>query len=201
MKEMTQKEKELVANFNWDDEGVAGYEIQPESVLATSVFECVDKIHQYVMNNMQLENLAGDDTMEVNIPASIDPLLEARYDESYSEESRLQMFDLLRAAFRFKLDDIGFQIAEKINGLMPQQNEDVRKQVDAYVKEMELNDVISGEGGIQRRIHVTRCDLHDEPSMDITVTQKVRDEIVDTKTESCKKMICAEITFESRRIS
>ena len=137
--------------------------------------------------------------MEISVPASLDPLLESRYDETYTEESRLEMFDLLRAAFRFKLDDVGFKTAEKINALMPHKNEDVKKAVKSYVDDMGLADVVSADGGIKRTIHVTRCDLHDEPSMDVTVTHKVNDEVVDTKTESHKQCICAEITFESRR--
>ena len=212
MSDMNEKEKALVADFKWDEDVDEGNEEQPLSDLATNVFACAEKIHQYVVDNMSIEQFAGDDTVEISVPVTLDQLLEDRYDDTYTEDSRLKSFDLLRAAFRLKLDEVGFNTAEKINELMPQQNEAVTRAVREYVEEvadvldLKPEEVASTTGGISRTIHVTRCDLHDEPSIDVTVTQRagvpdsvgVGDPVV-IKTESTRQCICAEITFESRR--
>ncbi len=168
----TDEQKEMMAGFKWDEEPESTKH-HPDYALSTLFFECVDKIVEYVLSNLELAHYEGDDTFEIPIPVEIHPLLGARYESQYSEESRMCNFDLLRGAFRFKSDDFGYKLLKKISLFFRESEKDSR---------------------IRR---IKRVDICDEPSMEIVVAEKIDEKVVPVKSEEVGKSVTVEIEVET----
>lgn len=142
--ELTPEQSKKVSSFEWKDEAESDTN-QTEFDSCNTILECVDKIAQYVIDNIELKDLQQN-VCVVNIPIETHPLLEARYDKSLSEYSRSRVFDVLRAVFIQKMPELGYV-----------------QQIERKIHENILSDL---------NVHVAMIDFYDEPEVDVTVTER-----------------------------
>lgn len=119
---------------------------QPEMEVCNYVLDCVEAVALYVVENINFLDLQQD-VYQVNVPIETHPLLAARYDSKWSEYSRSRVFDMVRAVFIQKIDDLGYlaMIENMVRKIFPKDD---------------------------AQISVSHIDIYDEPEVDVTVTER-----------------------------
>jgi len=145
----TREQVDRIKNFEWDDKEEDTNDPQPEFEVCNNILDCVDKVSQYVLENVDLSDLQRD-VYQVNIPIETHPLLLARYEESWSEYSRSRVFDLVRALFIQKMNESIWRrrIELKVRSIFPKKD---------------------------AQIIVSDIDFYDEPQVDVNVKTKTLD--------------------------
>lgn len=145
--DLTPEQLEKIKNFIWnDDEEDENAQPQPEMTVCDEMLDCVDKVAEYVIENIDLLDLKQD-VYSVDVPIEIHPLLSARFDRRWTEYSRSRVFDCLRAVFIQKMSDLGYvdRLEDRIREVFPQK--------DAMIR-------------------IGSIDFFDEPEVDVSITEK-----------------------------
>jgi hypothetical protein len=101
---------------------------------AEKIFKAVDDLYDYVLDHLSLihYNPEGKFSIDVPIAENINELLNFRFDEEQNEEKRFLLFDVVRACFQFKLNDIQPLLNEKINFILPVKSEYNVESIDLF---------------------------------------------------------------------
>lgn len=120
---------------------------QPELAVCQNIFECIEHVCEYIVEKIDLSNLSQN-LFSINVPTTVHPLLEARFDNQWLELSRSIVFDVFHAVFIQKVDELGYldTIVTAIKALLPDRENDIK---------------------------ISRVDIFDEPEVDVTVTSKM----------------------------
>lgn len=81
---------------------------QPEFAAADKVLQCIQKVCDYILANLDRKHSVESRLLRIDIPADLDPLLFARFDEQLNEYSRFRVFDLLKIGFAGSFMDYSF---------------------------------------------------------------------------------------------
>lgn len=201
-RELTDREKELLADFKWDDVSESENP-HPYFEMAEDINNCSEKIADYVIESLSLDQWHGEEFIEITVPVSVHPLLEDRFNLEYTDDSRFIVFDLIRARFRLSFDSIAYLLNERLNELLPEKNSELEAFFKQEMKRIDENDNKEYRTGAATKVKVKSIDLYDEPMMDVIVKEKLcgagEEKEVSTKAKQEGKSISAEITFETYR--
>lgn len=199
MNQLTQKQQDMISNFKWDTESDSDVN-HPYFSFVEELSECVAEIIKYVLSNISSEYLTTDSSIEIPVPLSVHKLIADRYNKEFSEDSRYALFDIIRAVFRSKFEEIAFKLSDKINQAFPEKIAEVEQKCKEYIETEGL--VVSDYGSRSlRKATVTAIDMHDEPMMDVVVKEKLGLEIISSHETRSQNGISVEISFQTNRIS
>lgn len=110
-------------DFTWDDELLDEDSDVPVVYTPDDILACVEKIFNYVAENLntsQYDPSPSRQIFVIELDTKIDKLLLARNDKSFSLESRLQLFDILRERFAEGQNSLVLHRFDKVvNSLIP----------------------------------------------------------------------------------
>lgn len=125
-KEHEEKLASRVQNFEWDDSEETTEELPALTVKLEEVDECVALLLDRLFDGIITENFDGSDPSGMRFVISIDSevhhLLKSRFDEKWSLDSRLEMFDTIRdhlATIFFADDEKKMELGQRIHEALP----------------------------------------------------------------------------------
>jgi len=175
----------------------------PDYQIVTKILACSNKVGKYVLEQINATHFEPGEPLsfQIPIPLNIDPLLASVFDVTWTEESKVALFDVIRASFRQLMDnDFTDRIEQKINSdIFPSKNKEVKESVESFV--IEEGDMTSvGAGTTEKYFVVDNVEIYDEPSINLTVTTKIGDEIVAEESEDLSvETITVEINISEIR--
>ena len=128
--------------MQWVEEDAAmSDEDQPELKAARDFLGCAEAISDYLNKNVSPSHYM-DGEFIIPVPTDVHFLLDSRYDDGYSEESRRLVFRLVEAAVVFisQLDERGRKLDEKINDCFPTKTIRGEVRVPYGIRAMFLDD-------------------------------------------------------------
>jgi hypothetical protein len=119
-----EKTQERVKRFEWDDKKIEEGEDSQPSSSTDQVKSCIKAVVVYCCKHMSLNDYTSDSwSLRVQVPSTVHPLLQERFNCSYNLDSRFKEFDKIRADFENSClhPELKSKLDEKVQRLFPQE--------------------------------------------------------------------------------